>query len=141
MDFSPTGWVALYPDASPPMIRNVEAWHDEDGAALVVDERAGITHGSGLVRAGVLPGFRGLKKAPRLMAVTPATQGWRVELWNSRDGKERFIEPIAAWLVDDAGNLYPVNGSNDEYLSPINQRCQILPPGESQGGLSQIAEG
>jgi hypothetical protein len=108
----------------------VEARDDEDGAALVVDEKGGC-----LRQARSMAGFERLEKVPRVVAVAPAAPGWQVELWNANgDNDDTFFEPIAAWLVDAEGNLYPANGSNDSYLTTINprQRSQILPPEEDR---------
>jgi hypothetical protein len=127
MDFSRTGWLALYSKDSPVRVRAVEAWDEPDGAALVVDEQRGC-----LCQARSMRGFERLEKGAQVVAATPAAPGWRLEIGNSDSDRNTFVVPIAAWLVDDAGNLHPVSGSNDPYLTTINpvQRTQILPPDE-----------
>ena len=131
MRFSPTGWIVIYEHSNPRHQFSelpVEAW-GPDGKALVVDEEAGC-----LVEATSRPGFSQLRGCSQIVAATTAAPGWQLQVWNDdKDDDSTFLEPIAAWLVDQDGCLFPVGGTNDSWLDATpNQRTQILPPQDAK---------
>lgn len=128
MDFSPTGWFASYevvrPSQKTPVVRLVEAWHPA-GPALVVDEERGC-----LVDASSVEGFTGLARCAKVVGAVAALPGWELEVWDRDDSDSAAsIEPIAAWLVDWDGQMFPMCGASDSWLEPtLNQRTAIRPP-------------
>jgi hypothetical protein len=101
-DVTTTGWYATFDRKRSPgrvMQLPVEAWSD-DGAALVVDEKAGR-----LAPAHTMAGFEGLMPCRRHMAVIPAAPGWRVR---QVAGDEVDVLDVIGWVMDDDGRGLPV---------------------------------
>jgi hypothetical protein len=138
MEFSPTGWVAIYKPtpSNGVVVRPVEAWSDGRDA-LVADERTGR-----LVVASNSTDFVRLQKCSRVVSAIPAQPGWSLRIWEgNKDDGPTFTVPIAAWIVDEAGNLTPVGGSNGTYLEAgaRHQRTEILYPAPEH--LGQMRSG
>lgn len=78
--------------------RDVEAW-DDDGNALVVDEKAGK-----LVPANDRVGFYELQFTDgRYITALPA-DGW-VAKFHTDKPEESFTEPLLCWLVEQDGTI------------------------------------
>jgi hypothetical protein len=127
MEFSPTGWVAIFKPtpSNGAVVRPVETWSDGRDA-LVADERTGR-----LVVASNSTDFVRLQKCRRVVSAIPAQPGWSLRIWEGNKGDgSTFTVPIAGWIVDDAGNLTPVGGSSDAYLGAVgsHERAEILYP-------------
>ncbi|WP_157641363.1 hypothetical protein [Longispora albida] len=135
LDFSPTGWIALYEPTDPnrDQIMPVESW-SADGLPQVV-------HGNRLVSADTVDGFVRLERVSRVAVAFAAAPGWKIRIWeNTEDDASAFTEPIAAWIVDDGGALQAVpGGTNDGYLEPFEgrRRAKILPPDGPAGEVGE----
>lgn len=105
MQWSPTGWSARIVDEGGTYTRSVERWSDK-GEAMVGDKSGR------LIPATKIPGFTELVEHHRVVAVLPAAPGWAVEAapFGPRD---RFVTPIAAWVMDGEGDFWPVIGVSE----------------------------
>lgn len=130
-DYNRTGWIAHFdPDTTDSpfgRIEHVYSWSSE-GDALIVNRAYG-----GLVVARGQRGFEGLQQIGRIVAAVPAAPGWNLKIWGEDgDDETAFVEPIAAWLMNETGELVPMSaGLEQSYLETCEyQRTEIQRPVE-----------
>ncbi|WP_083936410.1 hypothetical protein [Nocardiopsis ganjiahuensis] len=121
--FNPTGWVAIFSgtESVTGRARDVEAWRESDGAALVVDTQKGC-----LRAVFDYEDFSHLEKANKIAAVLPGG-GWGV-FW--RDEGE--IDPVFVWLVSSNGRrIIPVTMDEAGEVNVANCNDGLVRPGGS----------
>jgi hypothetical protein len=122
MKYTPTGWAAEFTteDGTGTYTRPVEKWSAIRGEALIADESGR------LVPARKQPRFSKLVEFHRVVAVVPAAPGWALRA-DAFGEAEAFSTPIAAWVLDEEGDYWPVASVHPTEATLKNPAAEGVP--------------
>ena len=124
--FNGTGWLAIFSGTETVIgrTRDVDAWDETTGIALVVDPQRGTRR-----PVTDYPDFSHLEPASQVVAAIPGG-GWRAFWKDEGPDNGPLTEQVLAWLVTAKGRATPITVDARGDVDDAESADRLIPPGE-----------